>query len=181
MIYTFKPFSTTKDIGQAYNGHCELVPHDDDWILIMDTDTMMISPELAYPIIEKAIARYPDTWIFGAMTNRVSYSRQRVKVEIDTDPNTLNHYHRTKVLAETFSDGECRDAPTVAGFFLLFRKAYWKVNKFQDKIFDKDGKLFDYNFCRTAQSARRVRIILGVYIFHFYRLHKSFMDKTHLQ
>jgi GT2 family glycosyltransferase len=183
MIYKFKPFSSTKEIGKEYNAHCELVPNDDDWILIMDTDTMMLAPELIFPIIEKAIERYPDTTLFGAKTNRVGLSFLRhYSSRVDDDPNILNHYQHTIARAHTYMNGECEDIRYLAGFFMLFRKAYWKQNPFQETMFSPNGNLFDFNFCRPAMKAKqKIRVILGAYILHYYRMHKQYRDKSHLK
>src|SRR5688572_5395349 len=76
-LYKFQPFATDKQIGREYNGHCQLVPNNDDWILILDYDCQILCPQ-TYQVIENAIKRYPDTAIFGALCNRVAYSHQRI-------------------------------------------------------------------------------------------------------
>lgn len=177
MIWTFKPFSTTKELGKTYNAYCSLVVDNDDWILIMDSDCCMLTPLLTYRVIENAIIKYPDTQIFGAMTNRVGYRSQCVDGESNNNMDIKYHYDISLDMAQVFPDGYCIDTPTVAGFFLLFRKRYWMNNKFQEKIFDDNGVLFDYNFCKEA---RRVKIIRGAYIFHAYRL-TNVNDLNHLR
>lgn len=184
MIYKFQPFSTAKELGREYNGHCSIVPKLEDWILILDYDTMVLTPA-TYKVIEAAIARYPDTAIFGARCNRVAYPHQRIMDEIDPDTNILNHIQRAKWFAEHYSDGECELAQpsTIAGFFMLFRKDYWEYSRFQDFIEDERGVLFDHNFCLHAKkNGLPIRIILGAYLWHTYRLDRaSIKDKSHLK
>lgn len=168
MIYKFQPFSVTKELGKEYNAHCAIVPKDDDWILILDYDCCIINP-VVYTVINTAIATYPDTEIFGAMTNRVNYARQRISPFMGDNFDMKYHFNKAAEVAAQYPK-ECDDTPTVAGFFLLFRKAYWNKCKFQDKIINSDLTLFDYHFC---QKARKIRIIKGAYVFHGYRIWKK--------
>lgn len=160
-----------------------MVPNPKDWILIFDYDTMVLTPN-TYSVIENAIARYPDTAIFGARTNRIAYSHQRITPEMDADPNILNHIAVAKSLAESYKDGECIDAQprTIAGFFMLFRKSYWEYSRFQPFIRDERGALFDHNFCVYAKlEGLPIRIILGAYLWHTYRIDKpDYRDASHL-
>jgi GT2 family glycosyltransferase len=182
MIYKFQPFATDKLIGREYNGHCSLVPNDDDWILILDYDCQVLCPE-AYQVIENAIKRYPDTAIFGALCNRVAYSHQRITSLPDEDDRMRGHIETAIDFAERYRSGEAVPARTVAGFFMLFRKSYWKQTPFQERIYDDKGNLFDYNFCRHAMKNKLpIRVIRGVYCWHSYRLLKeSFKDTSHLR
>jgi GT2 family glycosyltransferase len=183
MIHYFSPFSTTKEIGRVYNAHCAMVPKAEDWICIMDYDAMILCPE-TFKVIEAAIARYPDTALFGAMCNRIAYMQQRIKDEMDPNPNINDHISQAKWRAARYADGECTDANprTLAGFFLLFRKSYWEYSRFQPFIQDERGVLFDHNFCLHAKrEGLPMRIILGAYLFHAYRIDKpDHRDASHL-
>jgi GT2 family glycosyltransferase len=182
LIYKFQPFATDKMIGREYNGHCQLVPNDDDWILILDYDCQILCTE-AYHVIENAIKRYPDTAIFGALCNRVAYSHQRITALPDEDDRMRAHIRIAEERTVRFANGEAMPARSVAGFFMLFRKSYWKQNPFQERIYDDKGNLFDYNFCRHAMKNKLpIRVIRGVYCWHSYRLLKeSFKDTSHLR
>lgn len=178
MIYKFQPFSTTKDLGKEYNAHCSIVPNDDDWILILDYDTCIINP-VTYQVVENAIARYPDTQIFGAMTNRVGYDRQRLQLEMDDNFDMLYHYNKAAERAVRFPD-ECFNVRGLAGFFMLFRKRYWNRHPFQEDIVNHDGTTFDYHFERHADIKR---VIKGAYVFHGYRIWRgnNYMGTNHLK
>jgi hypothetical protein len=148
MIYKFQPFSTTKELGKEYNYHCSIVPNETDWILLMDYDAMILTPE-TYTVIEKAIETNPETEIFTAWTNRIGLPWQRLygEKELDTNDSIIHHLKVAKEQAAQFSEGESVAITTAAGFFLLFRKSYWQRNKFQDTIIDQHGRMFDWNFC----------------------------------
>lgn len=177
MIYKFQPFSSTKELGKEYNAHCSLVPHSEDWILILDYDCMILDLR-AYRYMELAIARYPDTDIFGALTNRVGYRSQRLFGKMLHDDNMVWHYEQARLQADRYKEGEAVPCTQVAGFFMLFKKRYWEANKFQDAIINEEGKIFDYVFCR---SANELRLIQGIYVWHTYRItSKNILNTAHL-
>lgn len=180
LLYKFQPFSVTKELGKEYNAHCALVPNDNDWILILDYDAMILSP-LAYSIMDMAIQRYPATQVFGAVTNRIGYVEQRVHPVMSKNADMLHHLYKSNEAALVYPKGECKQIATAAGFFLLFRKSYWNNNKFQDAIINETGQLFDHTFCKRARRDGKIMKILGVYVWHTYRLlNKSWLNRDHL-
>lgn len=185
VIWKFQPFTTDKSkFGIEYNSHISLVPNSEDWILLLDYDCMILTPK-TYEVIEAAIRRYPETLVFGAMTNRVGVSYQRLTgAVIDENDSIRHHIKIAEQQAEKYKDGDCKqNVKFCAGFFLLFRKSYWEKHKFQERIIDKRGAFFDYNFTRPAGNVKGgVKIIRGAYVFHSYRLNKSnIKDKSHLK
>jgi len=182
MIYKFEPFSTSKELGKEYNAHCEMVPRDEDWILIRDYDTMFLVPE-TFQVVEKAIENYPDTAIFGAMCNRIGLKHHRLEDVMPENDSVRMHMKIARAMAEEFKDGQCKPVSYVAGFFMLFRKAYWKLNPFQKTIVHPTtGNLFDITFSKTARNRKMpLRVIKGAYLWHTYRIEKDWRDKTHLK
>lgn len=183
MIYKFQPFSVTKELGKEYNAHCALVPDDEDWILILDYDAMVLDPR-AYAIMEKAIAKYPGTEVFGCFTNRVGYAHQRIKQSLPMDDrdSMCEMLIEARDRADRYQDGECVSANLAAGFFMLFQKKYWQKVKFQEKIWEPGGRLFDWNFCYPAYERRAVKLILGIQVWHTYRLlQNDYRDASHLK
>ncbi len=180
MIWKFQPFAIDKTkFGEEINTHCSIVPNSNDWILILDWDCMILTPK-SYSVIERAIENNPDVEVFGAMTNRVGLSFQRLGKEPDDNDSIRYHIQMAEELANKYHNGECKPCNQVAGFFMLFRKSYWEQNRFQEAVMDKRGNLFDYTFTRPAGRTGKAKIIQGVYVFHQYRLMKDYRDKTHL-
>lgn len=185
MIWRFQPFNISKEIGIDYNLHCSVVPNNEDWIQITDYDTLILLPE-CYQLIDKAIERYPDTAIFGAVTNRLGRRDQRIDQD-KPDPSTdlAKHFTICREMLKKYSDGECFETKKlIAGFFLLFRKSYWKrVGGFQDKVCNERGLLFDYVFSKRArEQGLSMRIIKGLYVWHTYRVYKeNWRDYSHLK
>lgn len=180
MIFKFQPFATDKNLGEEYNRHCSLVPSDEDWIMILDYDAMILHTK-TYQVIENAISNNPGTKIFGAMTNRIGLSQQRIGKEPDKNADFLHHYRISEKLANEYPNGECKPAMVVGGFFLLFPKSYWLQNPFQQKVIT-NGVSFDFAFCEPARKQNGIRIIKGAYLWHSYRLWKgsSWADRSHL-
>ncbi len=178
MIYSLLPFSTEKEIGRAYNAHCEIVP-DGNYILIRDYDTLILDSR-AFDIMEKAINHHPDTDIFSCYASRIGYDFQRLTPRIEENDSIKFHMEIAKGRADLFPNGECVNAPTIAGFFMLFRKEYWKRNPFQPKMFDDSGRLFDRTFAIEAMKHNRIKLIRGIYLWHTYRLGKGARDTSHL-
>ncbi len=178
-MYIFQPFSPAKELN-VYNQHCEIVPNDEDWILILDYDCMILDPR-AYTIIQKAIDAHPETQIFTAYASRIGYHFQRLTSGIDENDSILYHKAIAAIQAEEWPNGECNQIQTAAGFFLLFRKSYWLKNRFQSQIIDDSGRMFDWNFCMSAMRKNAISLIRGVYVWHSYRLGKENMrDSSHL-
>jgi len=183
MIYRFQPFVCDRtQFGNVYNSHCSMVPFDHDWIQIMDYDAMILAPE-AYAVIDKAIERYPDTAVFGGMTNRVGLPFQKLvpTPKLDDNDSIRHHMDIAKKIAHTYRDGQCKEVEYVAGFFMLFRRDYWLLNQFQDRISTPQGILFDWKFCQHAKEInKKVRVIEGLYLWHTYRLMGDPLSKKHL-
>jgi len=182
MILKIQPYATDKSrFGEEYNAHCQAAPPD-SCILLLDWDCMLLSRE-SYRIMERAIERYPDTAVFGAMTNRISYSFQRRLNDMDENDSIRDHIGVAEKMAQTYPDGECFEASMCAGFFMLFKRSYWEKVKFQSTIFDSRGRLFDENFSRaSAGMGLKVRIIKGIYCFHQYRMmSENYRAKDHLK
>jgi len=184
MIYEFTPSGIGdhyRDYGRALNAHCSLVPYDEDWIIIRDQDTLYF-PTDHRRIIREATQRYPDTGIFGAFTNRIGLQWQLVNNEIDDDPDITNHYIMAKKLEEQYGS-ECVDSKMpIAGFFMMFRKSTWRSIQFNEGDMGNCDVLFDWAFsCQVRDDLKlKLRLIKGLYLFHFYRFHKDTRDVSHI-
>lgn len=183
-IYEFTPSGVGenyRDYGKALNAHCNLVPYDEDWIIIRDQDTMYFPTDYRKTIRE-ATLRYPDTGIFGAYTNRIGLQWQLVNDEIDNNPDVTHHYKMATHLENKYGS-ECKTIKEpVAGFFMMFRKSTWKSVTFNEGDMGNCDVLFDWSFsCMVKDELKLpIRLIQGLYLFHFYRFHKDTRDVTHI-
>ena len=72
MIYYFSPFNSQKQIGKSHNEHCSLVPNDDDWICITDSDVLFLRPDTKTQIEEIMNIHGDKFQVFGCLTNRIA-------------------------------------------------------------------------------------------------------------
>ncbi len=156
-----------------------LLPNDDDWGCLMDMDTMFLTPDVGHQI-EEVIKKYPDTGLFTAITNRVGLKEQCYGGNIDNDPNVRN-WQRVAVNLQSSKRLEVRKIDhIISGHLMLVKKSTWlKVNKFPEP-----GKILavDNSFSkRILDNGFDIKLMEGVFIFHYYRLHKNISDKTHLR
>lgn len=182
VIRYMTPAGSQKNIGEVYNGACELVTDPSDWIVLRDGDTMFLTDNWMQ-ICEDAAERYPDTTIFGCYTNRIGLEYQ-LHHGFDDDPNIINHINIAKQCWEEHgSDCELIEEP-VAGMFMMFRRELINHVRFQDDLVRYEGRrpiFFDYDFCKKVLNQKgRIRLIKGLYLFHKYRIDKDRRDISHL-
>jgi hypothetical protein len=179
-VYYFTPGDPHKRIGKVYNSHCESVPNNHDWICVRDGDTMFLTSNWSQ-VIQDVIKRYPDTALFGCYTNRVGLKYQLTEEEGFSDnPDIAHHAAIARARWEKYGT-ECVeiDKP-VAGMFMLFPRWIWTKAPFKDKLVLKN-KFFDWDFGeRIIQLGGKVRLIKGLYLMHYYRMHTGREDKSHL-
>lgn len=183
-IHFGTPFAPDKNLARAYNEFCDLMP-DGDWICLTDADTMWIPSAVDYhDLMQKAIAEYPDTGLFGCMTNRVGKLYQCHNNIISKSADLLYHESVMIERAERYGH-QCEEVSHISGFMMLFPKNVWKeVGGFDEKHIDKQGKVMlevDNTFSFMIGIKRPVRVIQGLHIIHYYRLKQGIFDKSHLK
>ena len=189
-IYSFTPFASDKNFGKACNDHCELVPNDEDWILLRDCDTTFLTPDFPQQI-QSIVDKYHDKYdVIGCYTNRIGLEYQLYNKTFSEDTNIKNHIEIAKQLHEKYGDEVAPLNKNIAGFFLLFSKKAWKEHPFEEGLLvskkDYDGKVksgyIDYFFTNYFARKKRVGIALGLYVFHVYRMFgKNRLDQAHLR
>lgn len=189
-IYSFTPFAHDKNFGKACNDHCELVPNDEDWILLRDCDTTFLTPDFPQQI-QSIVDKYHDKYdVIGCYTNRIGLEYQLYNKTFSEDTNIKNHIEIAKQLHEKYGDEVAPLNKNIAGFFLLFSKKAWKEHPFEEGLLvskkDYDGKVksgyIDYWFTNYFARKKRVGIALGLLVFHVYRMFgKNRLDQAHLR
>lgn len=163
MIYYFTPFDTKKRLGWIHNQYCKLVPNPDDYICILDPDTMFLNPH-QQAWIEEIVEQHGKNWdLLGCMTNRIGVEEQIHSEFAFNSKYIITHTFIAEKLHNTQS--EIKETNLIAGFFMLFKRSLW------DKIKFEQGIDFDIKFCNAVKkSGGRIGIMQGIYIFHQYRL-----------
>ena len=164
MIYYFAPFDSEKNIGKSHNQHCAIVPNDDDWICITDSDVLFLLPDTKKQIEDVIKKHGNDYQVFGCLTNRIASSHQQFS-HFDYDTDISAH----KVIAnhcrhERYDEVKKTDI-NIAGFLMIFQKKTWKKYKFSNNSIRFDSEFTD----KVKADGGRLGIMQGVYVFHDYR------------
>jgi GT2 family glycosyltransferase len=176
-VHIIKPYSITKNLGQAYNEAMAMIP-DGDWACLMDYDTMFLTPDCGQILHEYAI-QFPAAGILTCYTNRIhplakdqllhGEVSDNVSIDFHTDlAYNIKHnlFHVTKINHE------------ISGFLMMVSKKTWDETKFPEY-----GKCLgvDNDFStRILESGKDILRMNGLYVWHTYRLKNGIKDKTHL-
>jgi GT2 family glycosyltransferase len=165
-IWCFVPYTNEKNLGKAYNEYCELVPNDDDWIVIKDGDVMFLTPDF-FELITEHISEHPDTGIFTCLTNRIGTLSQLYEGKISEIRDI--GYHREIAMSIRNNKTTTLTNYPVSSLVMCFKKNTWKdVGKFRE---DKKFLGVDYDFShKILNNGLDIRIMNNIYVFHYYRL-----------
>ena len=177
-VFYFNPGRGDKNLGKAYNDHCEIVPNDNDWICMTDGDIMHLVPYWSKQI-ESIIKKHGNDYaLISCVTNRLGLEWQLPKGFSD-DPNVLNHYEIANELYNDKYDEVIRSNKPTAGLMMLFPKKTWNRIKFTEGL-TGGGKFIDWRFSESVMNIGKIGIATGLYVFHFYRFNKEKRDISHL-
>lgn len=167
MIYYFSPYDAEGQIGRSHNRHCEIVPHDEDWICITDSDVLFLLSDTKKQIEDTIFMHGYRYDVIGCLTNRIASPHQRFnKFEIEGNADIT--YHK-KIAASLQLKNGCNIVPTainIAGFLMIFKKKTWEKYRFSDNSIRFDSEFTD----KVQADNGRLGIMTGVYVFHDYRL-----------
>lgn len=170
-VWYFTPGRGDKNLGRAYNDHCELVP-DGDWICIMDGDVLFLNPFWSRQI-EDIIIRYGNKYpLISCLTNRLGLEWQ-LPYGFSEDPNILNHAKIADKHFDLYYDEVIPSIRQTAGLFMLFPKSSWKNCKFEEGL-TNGGQFVDFTFAtKIMENLGTIGIAKGIYLFHFYRFNRK--------
>lgn len=171
-IYYFVPGAGDKNLGRELNKHCEIVPNDDDWILIRDNDTCFLEPYINKQIEDIINKHGNDFEIFSCLTNRLGLKYQTPYGLMD-ESDVLNLREKAKYHYDNFYDEVVRCKQPTAGLFILFQKKTWLKHKFDEGLANAGG-FIDWRFTNGhLRKGSRIGICKGIFIFHYYRMHQD--------
>jgi len=165
-IWCFVPYTNEKNLGKAYNEYCQIVPNDDDWILIKDGDLMFLTPDF-FDLLTEHISENPNTGIFTCLTNRIANPVQLYKNNFSQIGDV--GYHREIAMSIRNKKTTKLINRVISGMFMCFKKSTWKnVGKFTE---DKKFLGVDHDFSRKVLNNKLdIRVMENIYVFHYYRL-----------
>ena len=180
MIYFFTPYSWQHDLGQAYNHYVNLVPKQEDWVCLMDSDMMTLTADFGHQMQEIIDLHGNNVGLFTCLVNRVGNLDQCYRHTISEDGDIRNHRKIALQLAKE-KRHEVREIPNpISGHLMLFKKATWEaVGGFPEErgILSVDNTFSN----RMVRNGYKIMVMEGVYAFHYYRLLEGKQNKDHLK
>ena len=164
-IWYSNPYSTSLNIGGAYNAFIkQLNPNEDDWIVLQDGDIMFLTPDWGKRI-ESALALDGDKFgLVGCYTNMLMNTHQLHEKRHNKDRDIFNHY---QIALQYDQQGIEEYKGIVAGFFMAFQYKTWKsVGGFIEKNIACDT-IFNQ---MVKDKGLKVGLIRSLYVFHLYRI-----------
>lgn len=175
-IWHSTPGRGDKNIGKAYNDFMQMIP-DGDWVCLRDGDSMFMTDHWSKQI-EDIIEHNGENYaLIGCKTNRLRTGEQLLNGEPWGETNLLEHRRVAEQLLGSYNSTVTTVQKPIAGLCMIFNKDTWKsAGKFKEKSIYCDTE-FGY---AVQRNGGMIGIAQGLYLLHYYRLHKSIDDKTHL-
>lgn len=177
MIYYSIPWSSTGNLGQAYNDFMKMLPTDADFACFIDGDASFLTNNFGKQL-DDIVAKYPHCGLFTATTNRVKNS---VQVTGDWVSNDMAHHRELAKRKQEEQYDEIQDISDVSnnllsGVVILIRKSTWrKIGGFKEGLLGVDNDLH----LKAYQYFEPTYLMKGVYVYHWCR-GGSKTDVSHL-
>lgn len=173
-IYHFVPGAGDKNLGREINKHCEIVPNDNDWIVIRDNDTCYLHPYINKQLEDIIKKHGNDYQLFSCVTNRLGLKYQLPYGLMD-ETNILKIRELAEKHYKEYYDEviPCSRLQPTAGLFTMFQKKTWNKLKYVDGL-ATPGAFIDWQFTHGhLQLGHKIGICKGVFLFHYYRMHQD--------
>lgn len=171
------PYSTTKNLGLAYNQQMALIP-DGDAACFLDYDVQLLTPD-AGAIIQKYAEQNPNA-VLTSFTNRIHplNTEQLLNGKLDDNPNMNRHL----IIAKQQAAYEHTVTPIhnhFSGFLFVCPKHIWEQYPFPENggCLGVDTEWFKLLKRNNVPVLRMNR----VYVWHTYRLLQGINNKEHLR
>ena len=182
MLYFFTPYSFEKRLFEAIDRYMMLLPENADWACIQDGDTAFLCSDFGARIAEY-IDRFPGTGLFTCYASRCHYAWQLVE-GINQDNDSLLEIKNMADYCDINFKGTAADIDKrIAGHLMVINKGTWMkirnklklscANKF---ILGVDTKI-SY---AILNHGLKIRLMKGIYIFHYLRLAEGINYTGHL-
>lgn len=177
-VHILKPYRNDRNLGLAYNEAMAMLPAD-DWACLCDLDTCFLTPD-AGSILHHYAVLNPDAGILTCFTNRISPLSKGQLLDSTISENTdMKHHAQIAEFQKKFLFETAEINRDISGFLMVVSKKTW-----QQIPFPETGKTLgiDTAFGRSIRSAGlKIQLMMGLYIWHSYRLLNGITDKKHLQ
>ncbi len=183
MIRFVIPYSFDKRLFEAIDYEFSLIANPNDWICFCDGDTAFLRSDFGHQI-KRYVERYPDTGMFTSYASRCHYQVQVRKGTDMENPDILYHRQQAQKTFEEL-DGKVKEIDRrIAGHLMVIQKKTWlqirdevKKKASGKKILGVDTKISN----SILAAGLKIRLMRGLYIFHYLRMAEGVGHKKHLE
>jgi GT2 family glycosyltransferase len=183
MIYFFIPYSFHKKLFEAIDEYVSMVRDPDDWICMTDGDTAFLKSDFGHKILEYT-EKYPETGMFTCYASRCHYEMQVPPKAEPENPSILFHKKLCENIDQQYHLQVENLDRRIAGHMMIFRKRTWlrirtkvRIRCNAKNILGVDTKI-SYEILNCGL---KIRLMKGIYIFHYLRMAEGYDYKTHLE
>ena len=182
MLYFFTPYSFDKKLFEAYDSYMDLIHEPEDWVCFMDGDTAFLLPDFGHQI-QHYINAYPDTGLFTCYASRCHYTCQRYNYSDAENKNILYHRLKAEEVFRQFNGHVQEIERRIAGHLMVIQKKTWLLVREEVKQATNDKNILgvDTKISYAILKANlKIRLMKGIYIFHYLRLAEGINNTNHL-
>ncbi len=167
---------------EAWDHYMALVSNPADWICMMDGDIAFFNADFGHHI-QQYIDKYPDTGIFTCYASRSGTSWMMPDKNIYNSTDILEHKRKADHHIKKCRLDVVEINNRVTGHLMVIKKDTWnlirdRVNQSCDdlSILSVDSKISR----AVLASGLKIRLMKGIYVFHYYRHLEGASNKAHL-
>jgi GT2 family glycosyltransferase len=182
MLYFFTPYSFEKKLFEAFDHYFGLVG-DEDWICLTDGDTAFLRSDFGIKIKEY-IDKYPETGMFTCYASRCHYDIQMLPGYNCEEPSILFHKAMADACDLTYHGQIVEINRRIAGHLMLINKKTWlRIRGWvAQRVVSKNILGVDTKISYAILNAGlKIRLMKGIYIFHYLRMAEGLDYKKHLE
>jgi GT2 family glycosyltransferase len=164
MLVTAIAYDVERNLGRAYREILARLPPEDHCVFL-DHDACWTTRDW-YKQILKAIERYPDAGLFGAVTNRIG-NKDQVVAGAPSGHDMAPHRIFGKALQDKHGTDatDVTDGHVLSGVVLCIPSAARSVIQIPNGFFGIDNEMHR----AVRRAGKRVYLLRGLYVYHWYR------------
>ena len=183
MLFFFTPYSFEKNLFEAIDTYMQLLPDDQDWAVLMDGDTAFLRSDFGHQI-QRYIDKYPDTGLFTCYASRCHYEYQ-IRRGSNTESDSITYHRKQAESVFQTLDGKVKEIERrIAGHLMVIKKETWlkirqdvKILTVNKNILGVDTQISNAIMFRQM----KIRLMRGLYIFHYLRFLEGINSTKHLK
>lgn len=182
MIYFFTPYSFNKKLFEAFDSYMNLISDPNDWVCFMDGDTAFLMPDFGHQI-EHYLKVWPETGLFTCYASRCHYNCQLYKYADAENTNIIYHRLKAEEVFRQFNGQVEEIKRRIAGHLMVIQKKTWLMIRLEVKETTTDKNILgvDTKISNAVLKANlKIRLMKGIYIFHYLRLAEGINNSNHL-